>query len=659
MRIRDQNKRFLTLGPVPDKTDWVITDLEAHEGLSQDFKLEVTLLSNQPLAADSLLTKAFTLSIQGNTNRHFNGILVSITKEAYEAARSLYHYRLSLSSWFSLLKHHRNCRVFQNQSVIDVFKSVCQKVTTPQFEFKLKRTYAKRPFLLQFNESSYHFLARILAEEGIFYYFTHDEKNHRMVLTDHLEALSHIDTPYSLDTGKNDAHFTLWRPKRAKSANKVLNQAYDFTQAKTNLSAETLSQTTSRQNFNSYFYSTRYQDPEHGPRFAKQTAHLMNWQSQSIAAKSNILTLSPAKIFLFNDHRHAITGMTHVAHDPHFDPRAEKSAAFDYHNTLTCISAKLPFSPLVPPAPTMQGYYLAKALCNAHEEIDTDQFGRVRVQFIWEQEKYLPEENICYLRSIQPFCGHHSNGLFVPRANEEVLVNFLDNDPNYPLIVGSLYNAKNLPAHSLPKQQSKSAFHSHSLLNEDSQARHQLLLDDTLGKELFMLASQKDLNVETTKAFSHYIKGAEAVQVGANMRTQTLKGKMAIGANSIELVVGSNSVSFNANGATFKGKVHLQAKGVGTTRPIARVGDDHQCPKKDDSPHKGGPILKGAGNVLANNLPIARVGDQLHCRPCKDSIKKGVNSITINGKALATLNDECEHGGVIVAGSGSVTAGEG
>jgi type VI secretion system secreted protein VgrG len=661
----------------------ILTALAGSDGISQNFRFHLTVQSqddtfngNDPSQNwQSLRGQSVTFSIeQDNSSALFNGIVYAVAQEDQGYDSGYCRYVLTVIPWFECLQQVQNCRVFHNQTVLQIFTQVCQELQFYDFDLsQVKNTYQPLLRCVQFNERSVDFLRRILAEAGIFYYFNHSDGKHVMMLCDRQSLLPDIG-PIGFRDSQIAEHITVWNAKRRATANAVTFNAYQFTTPNDSLLSNTNNPNAPApvgKSLCDYRYQD-YVDQNNGSVLANREAAIQTWQASLIKGQSNVLPFSPAVMFEVNNAQYLLVSIEHSAFDrSHFHSKEANTPAREYHNHFTAIPSSVTFYPETPQNPALKNFstaYHHGIVTTANkQELNTESYGQVKVSMLWERNPTTAEKVAQYARVTQPYAGNGHGLQFIPRAGQEVLVSHMNGDFSQPVVLASLYNSNNPPFASLPAQQNLSGFKTHSLNTNDPNSGNLLVWDDTPGSEIFAIHAQKDLNMDVLNNSVHSVNGGEEVYIQGDQLMQLLKGTANITAKEIHLIVEGCMLIIDDNGINAKvasgsggsGQVQILAKGAGATLPVARMGDYHKCPKLVGSqPHHGGPVLQGASPVLANGLPIARVNDPAHCRSGTDTISTGVNSVIINGQPVSRLNDQTKHGGVIQAASPNVVVGE-
>ena len=665
----------------------ILTHFSGEEALSCPFNFALIVLSERlNIDAQTLIGQPVRVGIfdsRADKRRLFHGIISEFKKDNIVTANhiKLRRYYLNMVPWFACLNHAKDCRIFQQQSVKTIFNAICHDFGVHEFEFKLTKHYEPLDYCVQYNETHFDFLSRILEEAGIYYYFTHSTNNHTMVLVDDQSQLPlFAGTALLSNVHHTENHLYAWRESKAISPTMVSLNDYNYTHSQKNLNVQApniplQTQNSTTKNIRQYRYPGKYQKEAKGKKIAQQHLEAMKWQANINEASSNYLAFSPGLIFRLNTDsafrkakevgdfqilsvKHEAKDLTHISyHDTGYKEGGNNEPAQHYHNDLIVINQKFNYVPAQKtPKPRVEGLQNARVVGPKDNELYTDEYGRIKVHFYWDRYNPKNENASCWLRVAKSMAGNNWGSQFTPRVGAEVLVAFMGGDPDQPSVSATLYNGHNAPPFAKKEQQGISGFRAHTLGSSTITDAHELLFDDTPKKEKLVLSSQKDTNIKVLHDYTRTVNENETISVKADILTKVLSGSSEFNAKTMHLIVGNSSMVLDASGVSINAsKIKLLSQGAGGERPVARVGDYHKCPKIG---HSGGPILKGSSNVLVNGMPLARVSDPAHCRPGNDAISSGVDSIIVNGLAMASQKDSSSHGGVIKEGSPNVYVGE-
>jgi type VI secretion system secreted protein VgrG len=580
----------------------LLEGFSGHEGLSQLFRFQLDLIAEngkvKDVAFDKLLGQPVTVCLgrSGGKQRFFNGICSRFSQG--ESGIEFTSYRMEVVPRFWLLTRRAQSRIFQHKTVPDILKEVLQGL---EVTFELKAPYQPRDFCVQYRETDFNFACRLMEEEGIYYFFKHTEKGHSMVVAD--TPQSHPDLPggstvtyrnltqaaveqediiydWSKAQEVTSGKYTLWDhcfelPHKHLEAEKQIGDSLQVGKASHKLKVADNSKLEIYDWPGEYAQRFDGIDKGGGERPAelqkifddnKRTVNIRMQQEAatavSVQGASNCRQLVPGYKFtlapepkdpllkLLNaDGAYVLTGVSHSARGG--DYRSD-GAGFQYHNTFTCIPAALPFRPQrTTPKPVVPGSQTAVVVGPAGEEIFTDKYGRVKVQFHWDRQGKHDAGSACWVRVATPWAGKQWGMIHIPRIGQEVLVDFLEGDPDQPIIVGSVYNAEQMPPYGLPGNRTQSGIKSRSSLGGSQENFNEICLEDKKGSELIYIRAEKDHTVavenDETKWVGHdrweevdndrslivghdkfeHVKNNKSIQIDAN-HTETINKGMSI-----------------------------------------------------------------------------------------------------------------------------------
>lgn len=669
---------------------FILTHFEGEEALFHGFEFHCDVLSTC-LDIDSLglLGKNVSIKIHDAETgaRVFNGKVVGIQVGVidYQQYRQTH---LVIAPWLYGLAFIEDCRIFQGLTVPQIFTTICKELGIVDYDLsQLNNQYSPKDYCVQYNEATYYFLHRLFEETGIYYYYTHEERKHVLHLVDSGSVLpKHPESLQQTNVHHSEKHFYEWNVKtsfhsaRLTLGNYHLKQPDEVPLIAIIQSQDDAASIQGKNQFEQYRYGNYFITNQAGQLIAGREIQAIEWPHHLIKAKGNYPMLFPGMRFNLSKHddesalgNYLTLSVYHKAMDntyltgQHTDDQAQQS----YINTIKCLSDQYHYQPLpLTKKPKIDGVHNAIVVGPKGKVIHADEYGRIKVRFYWERYgggdipiTVLDEHCSCWSRLLQPAVGNSWGVQFIPRVGDEVLVGFINSDPDQPVVLNSLYNANNREPFTLPENQNISGIQTQIVDEQSGEVEsrgHTLLFNDTPDQEEMMIHSEGDIKVKILDTLFHTVDGGETIFVNQEMLTQVLEGKTDINAKEIHLIVGNSRIDIDDNGVAFNTPhLELLTLGGGALKPVARVGDDHQCPRYTaETPHKGGPILKGSSFLKVNGMPVARVGDPLHCRIGTDHIKKGIESITVGDIPIAKVTSKTTHGGVITTGSSNVFIGE-
>lgn len=525
-----QSERWITIESPLGADVLVATEVDGVEGVSRLFEFNVTALSSsQTIKPADLLGKGVTLSMArpGGTRRYVNGIVVSfaggmVTRSDYRL------FRLTVAPTLWTLGRTSDYKVFQDKTAVDIVTAILREHTVP-FEEKLSGTYPRREFCIQFGETDLAFVERLLAEEGIFYYFKHAQGEHKLVLGDSANAYAHCtqdeayyrqdaeeatDSIYAMDFG---AHLT---------DSKWVLRDYDFEAPSTppESNKKTSLQPASGKSWEHFVYPGAALTSSELGRLAGVEVDRSDAGFEVSTGKGTCASFTPGHRFSvkshpvseLNDQRHVISEVRHQAVDrTHFTVRAGMEGKPYYKNSFVCAPATRLLRPRgVPERPLARGPQTALVVGPSGEEVHADNYGRIRVQFHWDREGKKDEKSSCYVHVAQSLAGSGWGSVFIPRVGMEVVVHFLDGDPDRPLVTGAVYNGQNLPPWTQSATSTKTGLLTRSTKSGAAADANELSFEDKKDSEKILFHAQKD--------FVREVENDDTLEVGNN-QTRTIK----------------------------------------------------------------------------------------------------------------------------------------
>ena len=477
---------------------------DGHEGISQLFQFEVVVACKAvDVDFDDVVGKPAVLAFRvGDEPRSVHGIVESV--EQGEEGNKLTAYRVVIVPSVWRLRHRRDSRIFQELAVPDILKAVLDAAGVPGdgYRLSLSSAYAPREYCVQYRESDWAFLCRLMEEEGIAYHFEHTDSRHVLVMADSPSAYSPIlgvpVVPFRTPTGAlvKGEHVSRFRYTQRVRPGKVTLRDYNF--KKPGLSLEGKDQAAVDSDLEIYDHPGDYDAPGPGTAMAKVRLEELQASRKTGDGESACARLIPGATFQLADHPRdtfnrelLITRVDHHGTEPGMN-HGDESAP--YGNRFQIIPSDVPFRPpQVTPRPTIKGIQTAIVTGPGGEEIHTDEHGRIKVQFHWDRQGKKDDKSSCWIRVSQVWAGGAWGAVFLPRVGHEVVVDFIEGDPDRPLVVGSVYHGTNVPPYALPAEKTKSTIKSNS--SKGGGGFNEFRLEDKKGSEEIFLHGQKDWNI--------------------------------------------------------------------------------------------------------------------------------------------------------------------
>ncbi len=491
-----------------------LESFEGEERVSGLFRFELGLLSeDSSFTMDSLLNQPAVVSItlHDDTDRNFHGIINHI-EEVETRSEGTTFYRATMVPWAWLLTLFNDCRIFQNMAVPDIVQKVFTDRGFSNYANRCTGTYAAREYCVQYRETDFNFISRLLEDEGIFYFFEHAADKHTLVMADQPTAFvacpGQSQLAYDTIPGlwqDQDVMLSLRRAQHVR-VGKVTENDYDFTKPTTSIDANL----DSSRKGEFYEYPGNYTTRDDGSRYARVRLEEQEVKLLTISAETNCRALCAGFQFTlsgyWNEAANKAYSLLVVRHKAanNASRSYELQEAFDYHNTIEAIPQGTPYHPpRHSRRPFIQGAQTAVVVGKSGEEIWVDQYGRVKVQFFWDRAGTMDENSSCWIRVAQLWAGKGWGAIFTPRIGQEVIVDFLEGDPDRPIITGRVYNADQTVPYALPDEQTKSTIKSMS--SKGGGGFNEIRLEDKAGSEQVFIFGQKDQDVRIQKDVREWV----------------------------------------------------------------------------------------------------------------------------------------------------------
>ncbi len=533
MTITQQNREMSVTTPLGDDV-LLLTAFTGQEGISRLFHFELEFLSeNTGIAAKDIIGKSITWVIQSEGGpRYFNGNVSRFTAGPMRS-QGQRSYRAEVVPWLWLLTRTADCRIFQNKTAPDIIEQLFKEYGFTAYQKNLTATYVQREYCVQYRETDFAFISRLMEQEGIFYFFQHDNNKHTLVWADAKSAYQDCaENQVTYTAGELvPNHVDRWDHGYEFRSGKYTQTDYNFETPATDLQSQTttIMPVTDTQKYEVYDYPGLYAKKADGTAWTKVRMEEEETAFEVVHGAGSCRTFSPGCKFTMQTHEcsseagkgYVITGIEHSAADESYV--AGDGQAQPYRNTFTCIPDSTTFRPpRVTPRPTIKGPQTAVVVGPSGEEIYTDKYGRVKVQFYWDREGSKDENSSCWIRVAESWAGKNWGIVFNPRIGQEVVIDFLEGDPDRPLITGRVYNAQQMPPYTLPDNQTQSVIKSRSSKDGTTDNFNELRFEDKKDSELIFFHAEKDFqreveNNDTLKVgFDKKDKGDQTITIFNN-----------------------------------------------------------------------------------------------------------------------------------------------
>jgi type VI secretion system secreted protein VgrG len=593
-----QDHRLLAIDTPLGKDALLLQEITGYEGISRLFSYDLDLLAydNDSISFDDIVGQKVSIKFQlpDGSPRYISGFVSRFTQGETDE-RLFTHYHAQVVPWLWFLTREADCRIFQNMAVPDIISKIFDPFGFKDFKLNLKGSYPKLEYCVQYRETSFNFISRLMEEFGIFYYFDHTTQGkHTMVLANQSSNLPACPgSPISYDTevgGLDDPQvINNWHVGQEVKTGKYSVTDYNFTTPSTSLLANepTVVSLSASQDLELYDYPGLHTTKDEGDTVAKVRMQEEEAGYMVVSGAGNGRGLMSGFSFELKNHYRSDQNTKYVATEVrHFGSAGQSytsagtTGGETYSNHFTSMPASVPYRPLrVTPKPFVQGPQPALVVGKAGEEIWVDKYGRVIVQFYWDRLGEKNENSSCWIRVSQPWAGGNWGAMWIPRIGQEVLVSFLEGDPDRPVITGRVYNADQMPPYTLPDYQTRSTFMSRSSKGGGSSNYNELRFEDLKGQEQIFVNAEKDMDLRVENDSREYIGANRHLIVTANQQekinadkhlqvvgnhNEKISGNMSlqVTGNQMEKVTGNKSLSVTGNQSeSITGNVSLSVTG--------------------------------------------------------------------------------------------------
>ncbi|EAS5078823.1 type VI secretion system tip protein VgrG [Salmonella enterica] len=487
-----------------------VVQLKTPDTLNLGYVSPAANLPLKPMVGKDLCVN---IELDGGGKRHISGLVTAARVVGHEG-RSV-TYELRMEPWVKLLTHTSDYKAFQNKTVVDILDEVLAEYPYP-VEKRLVESYPVRTWQVQYGETDFDFLQRLMQEWGIYWWFEHSEDSHTLVLADAISAHKACpDSPlveWHQEGLKLDKEFihTITANESLRTGQWVLDD-FDFTKPRS-LLANTVAnpRETGHATYEHYEWPGDYFDKSEGEMLTRIRMEAQRSPGSRVLGGGNIRTLMTGYTFTLENYPTAEVNQEyllmqtllfvqdnaqHSGQDQHFT----FSTRFELHPTREVFRPQRTVS-----KPHTKGPQSAIVTGPSGQEIWTDQYGRVKVQFGWDRYGKMDENSSCWIRVSYPWAGKGFGMIQIPRIGQEVLVDFKNGDPDLPIIVGRTYNQDTMPPWGLPGAATQSGIYSHSLYGGPTNG-NMLRFDDKTGAEEVKFHAEKDLNTPVKNNETHTV----------------------------------------------------------------------------------------------------------------------------------------------------------
>lgn len=535
----DSNQSHLFFEMVDRSLDFNVLRLRGHEGISETYEFELELVcEDDDIKFEAVVGQGCVITVlrphhivgdegyedSDEHQRFIHGIVNHFEVGEKGDRFTSYHVTVVPKVW--ALYHRYNCRIFQHQSVTDIVKTLLDELgmEADEYRFDCSGSYQPYVYCVQYRESEFDFISRLLEAEGIFYYFEHSDEKHILAFADDSTALPAIVGDENIPL-YNDAqgkvinqHIRQFRYGESLTPGKVTLRDHDFTKPRFKLESE--QQQSRHQDREVFDYPGWFADKGRGDSLSKLRLEAAAVQGQMANGEGDVNRFIPGHTFrLDSQHQESLQDeylITRIEHLCAQSGPLEATATTEgshYNNHFTAITAKTPFRPARKTRiPVVEGAQTATVVGPIGEEIYTDEHGRVKVQFHWDRYGKSDSESSCWIRVSQVWAGSGYGGMFLPRIGQEVIVDFLEGNPDRPIIIGRVYDGMNRPPYNLPAEKTKSTLKSNS--SPGGNGFNELRFEDKKGQEQVFIHAQRNQDVRVKNSHFESVGNEHHLSVG-------------------------------------------------------------------------------------------------------------------------------------------------
>lgn len=689
-----QDNRAAAVTTPLGKDKLLLKSMIGDEAISEPFNYIIEMLSEDgDLKFESLIGEKVTIClnhVEGGKQRFFNGIVADLRQS--EPLSGLHCYQAQVVPWFWLLKKSSNCRIFRNETIPDI---LTEKVFKPlgfsgDYELRVSGSYPMLEHCVQYKETDFAFASRLMEEVGIYYYFTHKDGKHTMVLADSKAAhdpcpdFGTIKYIGQINHALAPNEIIRWQQRKQVVSGAFELTDFNFSKPKEKLIPEKKDEKKhSQADFAQVSYEGEYiEDGGKAPASATKFTDLAKIRLAALQAEhavsyadSDCRGLQVGHTFELTDcfrsdqnGDYLITSMSHQIELDDYVSGGNQGTNKEYTCTLSAIPDKVDYRPArVTPKSRVAGPQTAIVVGKDGEEIHTDEFGRVKIQFHWDRDKdrdkikdtdgKKPENRSCWVRVSQNWAGKKWGALFLPRIGQEVIVDFLEGDPDRPIITGRVYNGDAMPPYELPAHKTISTIKSNS--SKGGQGFNELRFEDKKDGEQIFLHAEKDIDTRVLNDHREAILGNMDVRVGEGKKGKSDVGNRTtwVQLNDRLMVLKDRFESIKENHHETTGKDNFQKTvgsqhlAIGKDCNIEVEGKISRYAEGDIQEHSGGHYAMDAYSTVhikAGSKIIIEGGSQISLKVGGNFIDIGPSGISIKG-TMVKINS----GGAAGSGGGS------
>ncbi len=537
-----QDNKLIQIDTPLGKDALLLKSFAGSESISRLFSFSAELLSeDSSISFDKIVGQRVGISVtQGNRDkRYINGFVSRFSQTGADARFTQYHAEVVPWLWF--LTRSAACRIFQNMTVPDIITKVFTDLKFNDFRKSLQGTYQQWDYCVQYRETAFNFVSRLMEQEGIFYFYEHEKDKHTLVLADRPGA--HKPCPgqpkgrldYTPGGLLQEDVIRDWQLEQELRTGKYSLKDYNFETPSTDLGVNEPSviNVDSNTKYEIYDYPGEYSNKSDGQTIAKTRMQEEESTNMLATGSSDCRGFIAGFRFDLDGHSRKDMNKCYVLTEVHHSATVGESyydespqIGEQYSNHFSCIPLTVPFRPArQTPKPFVQGPQTAVVVGKSGEEIWVDKYGRVKVQFFWDREGKKDENSSCWVRVSQPWAGKNWGAVWIPRMGQEVIIDFLEGDPDQPIITGRVYNAEQMPPYALPDNQTRSTYMSRSSKGGSSSNFNEIRFEDKAGSEQVFLNAEKDMDLRVENDSREFVGNDRHLSITGNQNEKVGKDR--------------------------------------------------------------------------------------------------------------------------------------
>jgi type VI secretion system secreted protein VgrG len=507
------------------------------EQLGRPFHAELSLLSDKDdVDFSKILGQSVTVRLEqaGGAQRYFNGFVSRFVQGGGDRTAA---YQATVVPWLWFLTRTSDCRIFQNMSVPDIILKVFKDLGFDDYKLALHGTYEPWEYCVQYRETDFNFVSRLMEQEGIYYFFEHSDGKHVLFLTDspggHEPYPEYGTIRYRPLGGGGDSDrefISDWTVEQVVQPGACAITDFDFKAPRKALMAVSkVARDHAGSKYELYDFPGEYEQPGEGTAYSRVRIDELQAQHELMTGGGDVTGVSAGYTFEMTEHprddqnqEYLVTSATYHVTMDEYDSGGGAGGGATVSCRFTAMKASQQFRPArLTPKPLIQGPQTAIVVGPGGDEIYTDEFGRVKVQFHWDREGKRDEKSSCWIRVSQPWAGKAWGGVTIPRIGQEVVVEFLEGDPDRPIITGRVYNADMPVPYALPANKTQSGMKSRSSPGGGTANFNEIRMEDKKGSEQLYIHAEKNQDIVVENDKTENVGHDETISIGHD-RTETV-----------------------------------------------------------------------------------------------------------------------------------------